>query len=299
MLSLAIAALCLVRVTAAAPLVVARAPASIQFKAPQNALATCSAPVTLSWSVTASSEDDDAEKVKPKASLASVVVVSTSGDITRTLVEDPATRSFTWASVDVPPGEYIFTGSPADSSVEINPSEAFAIVAGDSLNCVPAAELAQVSSTSSIPISTSSTLTPTSTSKPVPTSTTAASQTTPEAERAPTETVTSIPLTPSSVGGPTIAAIVVGVLILAAVGFGIYWRRMNRSRELVDIEYVHYPAAVKESRISLEGRRSSDTVVEVRARAPTPVGVLSRTTTKQQLASDLDTTQTQKMLRRL
>ena len=100
-----------------------------------------------------------------------------------------------------------------------------------------------------------------------------------------------------------IVAIVVVVIVILSLGLGWYcWRRLNRARQLVDIEYVYPPGLeAKQPKVSSDEavRRSSDeTVIEIYARAPTPVGMLSRTTTKM-LAEDLDPKQTQKMLRQL
>lgn len=287
-------------VAVAAP-VAAHAPTQIVVS--KSEVSTCSAPVTLSWEVSANddkkndddhTDDDDKNDSKPEVTL---TVSSVDGSFSQVLVKDTTKSSFVWQSVNVAPGQYIVSAQTGHG-VEFRPSDPFTVVPGPSLDCLPV----QIQDATSTSISISDATSSSSSSATASSSVSAVAQAeniVPSASPTPSSISSS-----STVSVPAVVGIVVGVTLLLGALALLYWRQMNRSHELKNVEYVYPPtpahARTKHHEREHDARSSTDTVVEVRARAPTPIAVQSRKMTKQQmLASDLDLTETQKRLREL
>ncbi|EJD46186.1 hypothetical protein AURDEDRAFT_151698 [Auricularia subglabra TFB-10046 SS5] len=220
----------------------------------------------------------------PNVQIANILVHNDDDTIKRSIAQ-PANRetSVEW-TVDVPPGSYVVVADLAeqDESVQVV-NAAFTVRKGADTSCLHSDETSEASPT-----------TPAApTTPPVAENVEAAPEPTPSASSSPSK----------GVSPGAIAGLIVGALILLVVAGTCIWRRFA-AREHANEQYP-LPPAVHRSKTSDDRRDSESTVVdiEVVARAPTPLGMASMTklgrTQSKPLVAELDTEQTQKMLRQL
>lgn len=269
--------------TVAIPVRRAPEPDVLTFSSEASILSTCKT-ATFTWTL---------PSANPNVDIANIFVQSLSSNLTRSIGGQPGrVTSIDW-TVDVPAGQYVVSANLAqkDDAVTVVESDSFIVAQGVDTSCVQSDE------TDSIPTSPASATSPTA-AIPV-------AENVEEAPSSSAPVASSVPQSTSKGPSPgAIAGLVVGVLLLLVVGGALVWHRITGARERANEQYP-LPPTVHRSKTSDERRDSESTVVdiEVVARAPTPLGMASMTklgrTQSKPLVAELDTEQTQKMLRQL